>query len=282
MDNSRKSTYVIAAVSIVIIAVVIYFLFIFQRSPKDLEVDNEGGFVESIEKIGIKNRPFVTLTPTADGAEIIISIENMNYFDNIEYELTYQADNPQAIAEKIQRGSVETDVDTSQNRYKKSLLLGTASRSVRSPDTGVEDGVLSLHLFKGDTEYLSETKWDRFQTGTSKSTITDASGNFSLDVPNLGKSYWIIVTDTVGVPPNAPFNIEDAVLPVYGTFSIAPEFTTSGSLSIRVDGNVSDPRLYSYSTQDSAWQEIKSTFSNGSVSSSVDSLVTFVVVSSSQ
>lgn len=204
MDNSKKSTYIIAAASLVIITVAVYFLFIFQKSPGEIKVDENASFIENISDIDIVNRPFVTLTPTADGAEIIISIVNMNFFDRIEFELTYQADNPQEVGEKLQRGSVETDIDASQSKYKKSLLLGTASRGVRSPDTGVTDGKLTLHLFKGDTQYVSESKWDRFQVGTTAREIFDSSGNFSLSVPRLSKEYWVIIADTVGVPPRCP------------------------------------------------------------------------------
>lgn len=279
MDTSKKSTYIIAAISLFIIVVAVYFLFIHQKRSKNLEVEEGGGFVESIEKIDIRDRPYLTLTPTADGAEIIISIEDMNYFDKIEYELTYQADNPQSLGDKIQRGSVETDVDTKQSKYKKSLLLGTASRGVRSPDTGVEDGKLSLHLFKGDTEYLSETNWDRLEVGIAKSTITDKSGKFSLEVPIFSKNYWVIVADTIGVPPNADFDANKTKLPVYGTFSVAPKFPKISQLSLEL-GDVAEPSLHSYSTADSSWQKIESEFSNGVIVATVDSFATFVVVSS--
>ena len=279
METSKKSTYIIAAVSLMIIVAAIYFLFIFQKSPNKIKSEEGLKFVESIEGIDIDKRPFVTLTPTADGAEIIISIENMNEFDKIEYELTYQADNPQISGEKIQRGAVETDVNTSQAKYKKSLLLGTASRGVRSPDTGVTDGELALHLFKGDAEYLSETRWDRFEIGTSGGEILDYTGNFSLDVPRLTKNYWVIIADTVGVPPNADFSASDVKLPVFGTYSVAPEFTTSASLSIKLTGDVKSPKLYTYSNQDSSWQSVESTYEGGALAAEVDSFGTFVIVS---
>jgi len=279
MDKTKKNTYIIASISLVVIAVAVYFLFIFQKAPKEIETDEGSSFVENIEKIDTTNRPFVTLTPTADGAEIIISIENVSYFDRIEYELTYQADNPQIAGEKIQRGSVETDVDTSQEKYKKSLLLGTASRGVRSPDTGITDGQLALHLFKGDTEYLSETKWDRFEIGTSGGEIFDSTGNFSLDVPRLSKDHWVIIADTVGIPPNGQVSPSDVLLPVYATYSVAPEFTTSARLSIKLTGDVKSPKLYTYSNQDSSWQSLESTFEGGTLTAEVDSFGTFVIVS---
>ena len=279
MDKTKKNIYLIASISLVVIAVAVYFLFIFQKATKEIETDEGSSFVESIEKIDAANKPFVTLTPTADGAEIIVSIENMSYFDRIEYELTYQADNPQVAGEKIQRGSVETDVDTSQEKYKKSLLLGTASRGVRSPDTGITDGQLALHLFKGDTEYLSETKWDRFEIGTSGGEIFDSTGNFSLDVPRLSKNHWVIIADTVGIPPNGQVSPSDVLLPVYGTYSVAPEFTTSASLSIKLTGDVKSPKLYTYSNQDSSWQSLESAFEGGALAAEVDSFGTFVIVS---
>src|SRR3989344_3599734 len=280
MDKTKKNIYIIASISLVVIAVAVYFLFIFQKAPKEIETDEGSSFVESIEKIDAANKPFVTLTPTADGAEIIISIENVSYFDRSEYELTYQADNPQVSGEKIQRGSVETGVDTSQEKYKKSLLLGTGSRGVRTPDTGITNGQLALHLFKGDIEYLSETKWDRFEIGTSGGDISDQSGNFSLTVPKLAKNYWVIIADTIGVPPKADFSPSDVRLPVYGTYSVSPQFPKIASLSIKVAQDINSPVLYAYSNQDSSWKKLESNFQDGSISAEVDSFATFVIVSS--
>jgi len=280
MNNSKKSTYIVATISLLVIIVAIYFLFIFQKSPNKIESDNSSSFVEDIQSIDIDKRPFVTLTPTADGAEIIISIEKMGEFDSMEYELTYQADNPQISGEKIERGSVESDIDTSQDKYKKSLLLGTASRGVRSPDTGIIDGRLKLHMYKGDTEFVSQSNWDRFQIGTTGGEIPDYAGVFLLDVPRLNKNHWVIIADTVGVPPNASFDPNKVLLPVYGTYSIAEGFLTPATLSIQTEQT--QVQLFAYDLKDSSWQELDSTFENGAISAQVDSFATFVIVSSQE
>ena len=126
MDRSKKSTYIIAAVTFVVLILGIYFLFIFKKTPGQIKPkDFTSGELKQLSDIDIAKRPYVTLTPTADGAEIIISIENMAYFDSIEYELTYQADNPTATGTKIQRGATGTDVNTKDQKYKKSILLET-------------------------------------------------------------------------------------------------------------------------------------------------------------
>src|SRR5207248_1546412 len=102
----------------------------------------------------------------------------------------------------------------------KDLLLGTASRGVKNPDTGITDGKLALHLFKGDTEYDSDSQWDLIQAGQTAATLADRGGNFTFKLPSLGKNYWIILADTVGVPTGGSFDIKNVKLPVYGAFSI--------------------------------------------------------------
>src|SRR3990167_1307017 len=132
MDPAKRNIYLIAAVAFIAIVVAVYFLFIFQKGPKTVKPQEVSGEVKELSEIDLNKRPFVTLTPTSDGAEILISIENMSSFDRIEYELTYLADNPQIAGEKIQRGSTGTDVNTKEQKYKKSILLGTASKGTRS------------------------------------------------------------------------------------------------------------------------------------------------------
>lgn len=283
MDPANRNKYLIAGVAFVVITIAIYFLFIFQKGPTKTKTAETEGEVQELTDLSITDRPYVTLTPTTDGAEIIISIENMSKFERIEYELTYLADNPQIAGDKITRGATGTDVNTKDPKYKKSILLGTASRGVRSPDTGIEDGKLTLHMFVGQEEFLSETEWTLERIGTSPVTVADKSANFQLEVPSFGKSYWMIIADTVGVPPNPPdFAVEDAILPVYGTFSIAPAFRGTGTLSLKLTGEVTDPQLFTYNHVEGTWQKLSATYSSPTktLTADVANFATFVVVSS--
>jgi len=282
MDPAKRNIYLIAAVAFIAIVVAVYFLFIFQKGPKTVKPQEVSGEVKELSEIDLNKRPFVTLTPTSDGAEILISIENMSSFDRIEYELTYLADNPQIAGEKIQRGSTGTDVNTKEQKYKKSILLGTASKGTRSPDKGVTDGILTMHLFKGETEYQSETNWDLEQSATSSTTFKDRSDNFQLTVPPLGKNYFVIISDTVGAPANGQLDIANVVFPVYGSFSVAPQFTKSADLLIKFTQDAKSFQLYSYNHTDSKWTKLDSSYDANSktVSAKVNSFATFVVVSS--
>lgn len=285
MEPSKKSTYIIAAAAFVILAAAIYFLFIFQRGEKKIKPEEFAGEVKNVTELEVAKRPYVTLTPTGDGAEIIISIENMSFFDNIEYELTYMADNPQVGGEKIERGATGTDINTKDEKYKKSILLGTASRGTRSPDTGVTDGVLTMHLVKGNTEYLSESKWDLFEAGVTVKSIADRDSIYKVENLSLGKDYWIIIAETVGLPPNAPsdYDLTRAVLPLKGVFSIAPEFTKKAKLTIYLKDDISDLVLYSF-REDIKWQqrEIDYDSANKTVTAQIGFFAAFVAVGQSK
>ena len=282
MEQSKRTTYIIAAISFIVIVAAVYFLFIFKGTSagiKPSQIDDE---VVQLVDIVLEDQPYVTLTPTSDGAEIVISIENMARFDRIEYELIYLSDNPQIVGQKIQRGATGTDVNTKDAKYKKSILLGTASRGVRSPDRGITDGKLTMHLFSDETEYLSETPWNLVQIGSGQSTLGDAQGNFVLEVPALGKNYWAIVADTLGLPPGeAEFELENVILPVYGVFSIAPEFPKLANLTIKLNKETSY-KLYVYNNQEANWRKLASTYdvSTKTLRATVSDLATFVVTSS--
>lgn len=280
MDPAQKKKYAVAALSFVVITAAVYFLFIFQGSPKEMKKGEQEGELKDISEIQLRDKPYVTLTPTADGAEIIISMENMAFFDGIEYELTYLADNPQAPGEKIQRGSTGTDVNTKDEKYKRSILLGTASRGVRSPDRGISDGKLSLHLFKAEGEYLSETEWNLFEIGSAKTTIASQQKHVKLEVPQtLGKTYWVILADTVSIPPTFDKDIATIVPPVFGTFSIAPKFTKPASLTLNVQNDLTAVQIHLY-TQDGKWETKDLDTKGKTFSTTINNFATFIVTSS--
>lgn len=278
MPQSKRNLYIASAVSLVLILVSIYFLFVFQKKPSSIKVDNSATEIKEVSEIDVSKRPYITLTPTSNGAEIIISIENMSNFDNIEYELTYLADNPQVSGEKIERGSTGTDVNTKDEKYKKSMLLGTASRGNSSPDRGISDGKLTMHMARGGVEYQSETKWDLLQVGISSREIKSADGNFSIKLPPLTKDYYAILADTLGVPKSGEFDIKKVQLPILAVFSASPKFTKKAQLSIKANDPAS--KLYIYNQADSTWGNPESKVENGALTSQIEFFSTFVVVSS--
>lgn len=283
LSPENKKKYTMAAICFAAVVAAIFFLFIFQRTPSGPKKSQIDGELKDFSEITTKDRPYVTLTPTADGAEIIVSIENMSYFDSIEYEITYNADNPQIAGEKIQRGATGTDVNTKDQKYKKDILLGTASKGTKSPDRGITEGKLTMHLAKGDSAYQSESQWDLFEIGQQATILKDQTGNLTLDVPaTLGKTYWVILADTIGVPPSFDKDLETVITPVYGAFSIAPKFQKPIELSLKLTKDAENPSLNLYSAQEGKWETKEPKFdkSTKTVSYNLDNFATFVVTSS--
>lgn len=278
MPKSKRNLYLLASAALLFMIATTYFLFVFQKDSKSTKVDQSAQEIKPISDIELAKRPYVTLTPTSNGAEIIISIENMTEFENIEFELTYMADNPQIPNEKIKRGTTGTDVDTKAEKYIKNMLLGTASRGAASPDTGVEDGKLTLHMYKGDIEYQSETPWYMSQIGLTSTELSTTDGALLIKTPKLTKDYFVILTDTVGVPPKYEFDISKIQTPVYGVFSTAPKFTKQkADMSIKT--GFANSKLYVFYHQEKIWGNMDSTQSADAVEAKIESLATYVVVS---
>ena len=278
-----KTKYIAAGIAFIFIILAIYFLFIRQQSEGKIKTQENANIVKNVSDVDVGKRPYITLVPTSDGAEIIISIEKMSDFDKIEYELTYLADNSQSAGEKIKRGTISSDINPKDEKYKKSILLGTGSKGVRSPDRNVEGGKLTLHLFKGDIEYQSETNWDMFQVGPGAAKIKSRDDKLELSLPALSKQYWIILADTVGIPPNnESLDTESVILPVFGAFSIAPKPAKALGLKIKLDSADENLILRTYLHQDSRWDEtIKSSYdlTSQTLTTKVKSLSTYVVSS---
>ena len=81
MDNLQHGKYIIAAIALIFLVGLFYFLFIFNKEAQKADVKEVADEIKQLVDIEIAKRPFVSLTPTSDGAEIIISVENMSYFD---------------------------------------------------------------------------------------------------------------------------------------------------------------------------------------------------------
>ena len=95
-----------------------------------------------------------------------------------------------------------------------------------------------------------------FEVGQSATTIKSRDDKLELTLPPLGKPYWIILADTVGIPPkNESLDSKTVFLPIYGAFSTAPAPTKPVGIKIKVDSQFQDLVLRTYLQKDSHWDE---------------------------
>lgn len=137
-----------------IIALVVIFLLVgsyllFSNKPASQETEENGFIEEELE----------SLTPEEIGLEIVVSSDNKEVkfvinkpegFTNVEYELSYEANDRANPGNRVTRGVAGEDELTGEIYESEDLFLGTCSSGTCIADTGVNQVDLLLKITKTD------------------------------------------------------------------------------------------------------------------------------------
>lgn len=165
---------------------------------------------EIIKELPIEERPFVSLTPRADGHEFHLAVSNIpRVADSLEYELVYK------VASGVTQGVPGTVKLSGKTSIERDLLLGTCSSGKCRYDEGVEKGTFTVRLRDEDGKLITklETEFHLQQDGRS---LTSGDGKFSISSTRLGKSTFYLTMNTFGLPGKAPGKV---VSGPYGAFT---------------------------------------------------------------
>lgn len=187
----------------------------------------EPGDDEVVAEIPFEKRPFVSLTPTADGHWLKLKIENMKVDGaaTLDYLLEYiVADGrPQGTG-----GEIELE---GENVIERELLLGSESSGKYRYDEGVEKGTLALRFRNDKGKLVGKLATDfHLQTGVTDLGTVDYAFTYNLN--KSSKDYFVSM-DTFGVPSGF------AGEPAKGPFGIFASSTTAHPGSHNLDGSVS-------------------------------------------
>lgn len=229
------------------------------KTETALEVEPEGVLLET----PLAERPYVTLTPRADGNEFTLDISRIQNATTIEYELVY-------LSNGLSRGVIGSITLKGEDEVSRKLLLGTCSRNVCKYDEGVEEGTLTLR-FRGSggvRKFISE-----FHLQKGDRVLSSIDENFSLTGTFSSGAYYLTMS-TVGLPEE----IEGEVIGgPYGVFTVGSQSVKSGELAFTLEEENTSVRLSSWN--DKAWQEEDSEVEGNSVFAPASRLATFVVTS---
>ena len=117
-----KTKYIAAGIAFIFIILAIYFLFIRQQSEGKIKTQENANIVKNVSDVDVGKRPYITLVPTSDGAEIIISIEKMSDFEKIEYDLPYLEVTPKVPVKKL-KGAQQVRILTRKMKNTKSRFF---------------------------------------------------------------------------------------------------------------------------------------------------------------
>lgn len=240
------------------------FFLIKRASPKKGGTPTptpEGVLIETT----LAERPYVTLTPRADGRELKLSISRIKNAQTIEYELVY-------LSRGLSRGVIGTiNLSSGQTSYVKDLLLGTCSKNVCKYDEDVSEGTLTLRFRsqEGVRKFITD-----FHLQQADDELTSMDGNFKIEGKTSTGSYYLTMS-TVGLPGEPEGTI---VSGIYGVFSSSGQTLKNAQITLALTESAATASLYSW--QNKAWQEEKTGFETDgeSVSAIINTLTTFVAV----
>lgn len=185
------------------------FVFIFIKNKKSVVAVDDN---ETTVEVAFVDRPFASLTPTADGHYINLKIDKITLPKavSLDYELLY--DLPDGRTQGVP-GTVDLKGETS---FERKLLLGSESSGKFRYDEGVTDGSLTIRLRNSKGKLLAKfsTKW-HLQSTDSELTSIDQNFAYVLDKkPRVG---FFITMETFGLPSEA--SVSEAKLGPYGIFA---------------------------------------------------------------
>ena len=224
--------------------------------------------VEQINKLAIKDRPYVTLTPRPDGREVTLMIDNVTNATEAEYELEYTA------GSMIQGVFGTIDFNEDEPPVEKDLLFGSCSKGKCRYDENVSGGSLTIRFDGGDEAYTLKSDFNLQQMADREGVFTSKDIKASLEVgSSLSSSAYVVVQNTMGLPAE----LEGEILAGPYAFIAATDPTLKGAeLTIKSKDDLTDAKLMFWSGKD--WQELVSKVGDGKISAPVTSLGTFVLV----
>lgn len=155
----------------------------------------------------LEERPYVSLTPSADAHEITLNISRIMHGQSVEYEFSYQT------KAGLSQGAIGTIDLKGKSETSRKFLLGACSKNVCRYDEGVEEGSLLLR-FRDDDKVRKFFTEFRLQKDGGQ--LSSADGKFTL-IGKFPVNVYFIVMSTIGLPEN--LEEEKISSSPYGVFS---------------------------------------------------------------
>jgi len=256
--------YIIGAVVLLLILVGIFW-FIKGRGPAEPEEIPE----DLAPEWSLEERPYVTLTPREDGREFKLLIEGIKDTELVDYELVY-------FANDISRGVTGTMELEGKTSAERDLLLGSCSKNVCKYDENVTEGILSLRFQNSEGQVRKYELAFHLQTGDEAAVgLTAGDGNFSFQGKLPANEYYLTLF-TVGLPGLPQ---EEPLAGPYGIFTSASKKVT-GKVNFRLEEGLEKVKVLTWNSAQQAWEESQGQIKENFISAPVESLTTFLVVSS--
>lgn len=219
---------------------------------------------EPLNVIGVAERPYVQISPLADGRNVEIIVKELKKpATELEYELEYQAGSLlQGAFGAIQLGTVPA---------KATILLGSCSAGgACTYHQDVQGGTL-LTRYTGPENYALKSEWHYIDNAAKGTIATSKDEKFKLTSTNLRNQRFIIVFNTPGYAEG----LEGT--PVSDPFSLAVSSTLTGEGELSITAN-EEGTLEIMGYNGTSWQSFPTTVSGSTATAQVELMEQYIVV----
>jgi|APSaa5957512622_1039677.scaffolds.fasta_scaffold10949_1 hypothetical protein len=263
----KKYLKIAIPVSIVLVVSGIFFL---KKSAKKDETPKqiETRKIEQINKLAIKERPFVTLSPRTDGREVTLSVDRVFNAIGAEYELEYQTDT------LIQGVFGTLEFKGQDMPLKKDLLFGSCSKGKCRYDEGVTGGSLTMRFEGGDQPYTLKSDFNLQNMADKEGVFTSKDLRATLDVgASLPSSSFVLVVNTMGLPDEVK---ETVITGPYAFLSSSDQALKKATITFKSNQDLTGAKILFWDGD--AFKELEGKLSEGQISAPATALGTFVLV----
>lgn len=243
-----KKNLLVALVVVFGLALIGGGFFVFARNkkaePAVEEPVDEGRYLET----ALVDRPYVSLTPRADGKELTLEIARIKNADSIDYELVYLAEGD------LSRGVIGTIKYNGEDSVDRDLLLGSCSKNVCKYDEGVDGGTLTLKFRSSEGVRKFETDFVLQKGGDE---LVLAEGEFTL-AGELAPTAYYVAMATVGLPEQVEGEL---VAGPYGVFTSGSTTVKAGQVVFAAPGDMAGYNALVWDGQ--AWEELETSSDRG-------------------
>ena len=283
-------------ITVILAVLLIVFLtigtFVLKSSKKNSSSDS---VVPEVDLSFDAEGPYALTFPRKDGNAMLLNLKRTASYDSIKYELAYTStpeetvvkggkseDGDASVSGSIDRGVVGTiDTKDKKGEYEQEILFGTCSKIVCKCDKGVEYGILTLHIKKGDKAYRMVTQWHLQKPDVALGLLSSGDGHFNLKMDGDRKDFILtdfsIINDLTGAP-KLPAG-KTVLGKVYALNVPITKEIKGGSVSLELPQNPpSDAKIFRYNSADNNWKELDTKIDGSKLSAKADRSGIFAVL----
>lgn len=248
--TKRKLVGIVAVVTLMI---VLGGFLIWKQSAswfkKEAPTEKKKQTIEQTNVIPVSERPYLQLSPTADGRNVIILVKALKkQADTMEYLLEYETG---SLLQGVQ-GELSLATIPAQTQQ----LLGSCSAGGKCTyHEDVSGGKLETY-YRGSADYKLRQEWRFFNNKTKETSFASRDGKFQVTSSALGQQKFIIILNSPGYPPNL------VGTPASDPYALAVSQTLSGTADITIRASQEAENLVIQGWDGSNWQQFESTITD--------------------